>query len=64
MWLQQAIADFNAAKHFIKCTKILTEQGNASKVSRSSDEKWIGHVAIFSDLHDMFLEPRSCREES
>ena len=26
------IAGFNAAKHFIECTRMLTEQGNASKL--------------------------------
>ena len=59
MWLQQAIADFNAAKHFIECTRMLTEQGDTSKVSRSID-----CPCQFPGLHDMFLEPRSCREES
>ena len=38
MWLQQAIADFNAAKHFIECTRVVSEEGNASKVSRNSSE--------------------------
>ena len=39
MWLQQAIADFNAAKHYVECTRIVNEQGSAaSKVSSNGDE--------------------------
>ena len=54
------IAGFNAAKHFSECTRMLTEQGNASKVSRSSDEKWIGHVNFLVYM----ICSRSYREES
>ena len=49
MWLQQAIADFNAAKHFVECTKIVTEQHSASKVS-SSDEMEANHPCQFPAL--------------
>jgi len=39
MWLQQAIADFNAAKHYVECTNtVVVERVNSSGVSSSDDE--------------------------
>ena len=67
MWLQQAIADFNAAKYFIECTRVVTEQGDSSKVSRNSGEMdhppcqfpalicFLSHEVVEKSLKAMYL---------
>ena len=50
MWLQEAIANFNAAKHNVECTRIVTEQGTASKVSRNGDEMEANYPCQFPAL--------------
>ena len=37
MWLQQAIADFNAAKYYIQCTRTVAEQSSVSKTSSNGE---------------------------
>ena len=50
MWLQQAIADFNAAKHYLECTRIVNEQGSTSKVTNSGDETEADYSCQFPAL--------------